>query len=907
MVLNSDRIRSHLRRLLLFATLAAILADVTESPPPVRFTAPRDGDEVDSAKTLTFAFELHSKAPELSTPASPILCLTVQNKRVSYEAWTKCFEGGASPTSFDLTGGLTPGVWCARTYLVDKNEPQHWRGGHQNRVWGTEHTIWFVVDKEAWVAEARLDPESFAVPQSLARRGSANLDEGSVGGGAAHSEVSRFKRLHIFEIANSMAESALVRSTTLAASAASPWAPSRRHVALTMTNEGHLDLTLNLLSSLRRHKVPAVAFALDAPTALALAAVQVPTVRVPAVPGFCPHCARGHRDVWSAGFADIAALKPACVLTVLRLGVDALWLDTDIVVFRNPFPELWAATAGEDVSLQVICVYEAANEVKGSKSASTRFLRVLFPHCRRSEKCSPLQVGGSHDMDVPVDVLDAHRSDLCSGLYLAKSGAATASLFEQVIQVISMKEADVKFGDQAAMNLVIHEARWRGGLGSALTVGILDALVFPTGGVYFKGLATGQISPRSGVAPALVHNNYLIGLPSKVARFRENGLWFMGHDDTESPLHSLHRSPGIDVLCGLSGSASMPGIASSVMFILGETVSMRPLIGISGGDDGGDDESRNVLWAHPCTSGIRLVVVVSLGPRPWVTGLILPRLRHYAASTKADLLVLRRLGPCSEDGVDANACAKLYKLRAAHAALGPQSPLSSHGTRAISGYERVAVVDDTMLFRRDAPDVFGMVSPSAVGAAVEDWRVRPPGLSATFLELSLLKHGHEGGGDVEALLLETGDIASLVRSKELGAPEGCRQGASSSNGSSNGSADDEGAFFNTGFLVLGRELRCLVSDPVPRGAATSSPLLDFTVLWDQGLLNARRCLLGAPLHDLGLGLNWVGSFNGTNAHKRPFDAVDAHAVHATTGLPDFGAGREEFLRYIDDAWGARGI
>jgi len=91
-----------------------------------------------------------------------------------------------------------------------------------------------------------------------------------------------------------------------------------------MANSGHLDLTLNLLVSLRTHNVPAVVFALDAATSLALESVGAPAILVPGVSSYCPECS-GQRDVWSAGFADIAALKPACVLTVLRAGITALW------------------------------------------------------------------------------------------------------------------------------------------------------------------------------------------------------------------------------------------------------------------------------------------------------------------------------------------------------------------------------------------------------------------------------------------------------------------------------------------------------------------------------------------------------------------------------------------------------
>ena len=74
-------------------------------------------------------------------------------------------------------------------------------------------------------------------------------------------------------------------------------------------------------------------------------------------------------------------------------------LDTDIVVFRNPFVDLNAMLALASVDLA-------------------------------------FQVGGSDDLDVPVDELDAYRNELCTGLFLARTSAAALAALEQVIHVI---------------------------------------------------------------------------------------------------------------------------------------------------------------------------------------------------------------------------------------------------------------------------------------------------------------------------------------------------------------------------------------------------------------------------------------------------------------------------------------
>ena len=67
---------------------------------------------------------------------------------------------------------------------------------------------------------------------------------------------------------------------------------------------------------------------------------------------------------------------------------------------------------------------------------------------------------------------------------------------------------------------------------------------------------------------------------------------------------------------------------------------------------------------------------------------------------------------------------------------------------------------------------------------------------------------------------------------------------------------------------------------------------------------------GWPLGDLGYAFNYVGSFEGANAERRPArlpNATDAYVVHATTGLADSSTeGRLAFLRRIDHYWEVRG-
>lgn len=419
-------------------------------------------------------------------------------------------------------------------------------------------------------------------------------------------------------------------------------------------------------------------------------------------------------------------------------------------------------------------------------------------------------------------------------------------------------------------------------------MGVLDALLFPTGGVFFKG----RTPQREGVHPALVHNNYLIGKAAKLQRFRDHGLWLLDQGRSEGRSEGRGLVDGHPVLCATPVARRVGedvvrddvarDDADGITF-LGEAVARRSLLNADPGEG-------NVLLLHPCRPGQRLIVTISLGHRPWFAPAVLPRLKHRAARSGADLLLVRRLDSCSRAGVDANGCAKMAKLRAAHAALGPRGVGVDTGT--LGGYAAAAIVDDTLLVRRDAPCFFDRTPRGAIGASVEDERVRPPRESGTLLHLAVLRHAGPG---IDELLL-THDLGRLLATGALRPPPGCKPLAGHGRPWNSGG---DARFFNTGLVVLDRSHLCLLTSP-------EEPL-DFVILWDQGLLNARRRLAGIGLHDLGLRFNWLGSFNSSNAHRRPCAAEDAFAVHATTGLPGFGAGRAAFLGELDATWAAKGL
>ena len=178
----------------------------------------------------------------------------------------------------------------------------------------------------------------------------------------------------------------------------------------------------------------------------------------------CGDCS--NRDVWTTGFADVAVIKPAVLLSTVSLGFDALWMDTDIILLADPRPFF-----------------------DGGKSIS-------------------IQAGGQH-MTYHLSEMEASQDELCTGFYHIKSTPQSQELLRATIVELALHEDDTKFGDQAAFNLVLYEwaFRWRhgGGGGNGTRSGINDSdnfasdkydrnfqnvnvlspLLFPGGSIYF--------------------------------------------------------------------------------------------------------------------------------------------------------------------------------------------------------------------------------------------------------------------------------------------------------------------------------------------------------------------------------------------------------------------------------------
>jgi len=122
-------------------------------------------------------------------------------------------------------------------------------------------------------------------------------------------------------------------------------------VTFAIATMGYLPFVLNLHASLVRLGLGAelVVYSLDDEAHVALQREGIRSIRA-------GNASTPHLSVWGTpSFARTMAFKYEVALTILQSGKDALYLDTDIVVLRNPFGYLRRALADSsaDLAMQV--------------------------------------------------------------------------------------------------------------------------------------------------------------------------------------------------------------------------------------------------------------------------------------------------------------------------------------------------------------------------------------------------------------------------------------------------------------------------------------------------------------------------------------------------------------------------
>lgn len=179
----------------------------------------------------------------------------------------------------------------------------------------------------------------------------------------------------------------------------------------------------------------------------------------------------------SAGMNTFVRNKFRAILQELRANKEVLYLDTDIVVFRDPWEEL------QDI---------AVNDLMGQDDGLT-----CAPGDTYKEK------GG-----------DAFYAEMCTGVLIARPTPAAIEAFERALR--DMEASSPPIDDQTALNNVLKKMHSEG----RIAMRLLDKRVFPNGSAYFFKVS--RCEPIRN--PVLVHNNYMIGIVNKRERLSDAGL-----------------------------------------------------------------------------------------------------------------------------------------------------------------------------------------------------------------------------------------------------------------------------------------------------------------------------------------------------------------------------------------------
>lgn len=163
--------------------------------------------------------------------------------------------------------------------------------------------------------------------------------------------------------------------------------------------------------------------------------------------------------------------KIECIMALLQQGEDVFYLDTDIVFKGNPVKEFNAAY---DLNIQ----------------ADECFRPYTYNY-------------------------------LCTGFMYIKPNTRTISFFQEIIdEVVSQ---DYRINDQNALDLLVKAkgllkfSNLRG-----LKINVLDVCKFPNGCRYFD---KSDVHCKAEDA-LIIHNNHIVGIENKRARFEKHGLIF---------------------------------------------------------------------------------------------------------------------------------------------------------------------------------------------------------------------------------------------------------------------------------------------------------------------------------------------------------------------------------------------
>ena len=276
-------------------------------------------------------------------------------------------------------------------------------------------------------------------------------------------------------------------------------------LAVTHTTGANLPFARNWWRHLQRAGVQNFALLATDDDAEDALARELPTrhVRCPRAilsPQSAASASRGPVSYRSAGWTRLMFAVPQMVRWVLKLGVNVLWLDTDVVTLANPFPTIRSQLplAGSSASALVLA------SVDGRVPAE-----------------DPRECGVAYSADARWG-RSASGWKLCGGLFYVQQGSAALAFLRDWERRLRAPASGAKNQPHYNEALRAHQL--------TLPVRVLPCDLFPNGYRYASA-AWRRAQTRS---PLMVHGNWLKGSAAKLERFREWGMWLSDDNQTRS-------------------------------------------------------------------------------------------------------------------------------------------------------------------------------------------------------------------------------------------------------------------------------------------------------------------------------------------------------------------------------------
>ena len=233
-------------------------------------------------------------------------------------------------------------------------------------------------------------------------------------------------------------------------------------ILVTLTNEGYLHYTRNLLTSLEKVGLGGqmLVFCIDNASCLALRSEGFLAYRVN-----YNNAASDFQEYHQGEFRAVVATKFCVIHELLKLGFDVLFSDGDIVFLDNPVPQMCLNLKKADLVIQ--------NDDRHDKTSRNPF-----------------------------------HINLCTGFLLVRSTPDTLQTFNPQ----NMQENDAC--DQDYFNRIKNESD---------SIFVLDRNLFPNGS-WFLDRPGDDFEERKQHAQ-MIHSNWRIG-GEKVTAMKEHGLWY---------------------------------------------------------------------------------------------------------------------------------------------------------------------------------------------------------------------------------------------------------------------------------------------------------------------------------------------------------------------------------------------